>query len=146
MSKYYTPTIEEFHVGFEYEIKASFVKGKLTPYLKGESWKEEIFVIEDYYLVNRVLKEHSECIRVKYLDEDDFKELGFRLLGRSYPKTGDFVFYKNCGDFGFGITFSDYPILRCRIQKHSDATIFFGTIKNKSELKKVLEMLNIKHE
>ena len=66
MNKYYTPSIEEFHVGFECEIKI------------GDHWKN-IKAIEDIeeMLIYGIPKPNNS--RVKYLDKDDIESLGWEL-------------------------------------------------------------------
>lgn len=68
VSKFYTPTTEEFHIGFEYEIT------------NGYDWVKKTFSHEDFstflykHLDNAI---DQEQIRVKYLDEKDMTELGW---------------------------------------------------------------------
>lgn len=73
-NKYYTPTIEEFHTGFEYE---TFVEDK-------NIWSKETFYlnkshIDLVYFVSLIGKENVPKVRVKYLDKEDIESLGFRV-------------------------------------------------------------------
>jgi hypothetical protein len=140
-SKYYTPTINEFYVGFEYE------------YLSSTGWKKVIIKdSEDMcYLLFDIntdwLKDYEDIIRVKYLDKEDIESLEFICIGEANNKVEkEFQKFINDEDNylletsfdneltitfekGFGIT--------------NDYTLFQGIIKNKSELKKLLKQLDI---
>lgn len=137
-NKYYTPTIDEFYVGFEYEFKT----------LKG--WELRIFNSDDGGYYNNVCETKEGIsdgnIRVKYLDKEDIESFGFEYLddGKDVKKytcyiKGEFVLY----DYNY---YGDDNSEGIRIfksnPKYSDPT-FVGVIKNKSELKKLLNQLNI---
>lgn len=141
-NKYYTPSIEEFHVGFEYE--RSFHTG----------WETKIFddgfEDTDYsplYWVNWEL--HKGLIRVKYLDKEDIESLGFRY-DKTHPGTASDYFEYGSSEFSFEHAeyYMDYDSSTnyCRIYfsvLDGDSTVFAGTIKNKSELKVLLKQLGI---
>ena len=133
-NKYYTPKIEEFHVGFEYEV--------MNP--KRKLWSKEIFYLNkshiDIIQYVDIQDEFTENpIRVKYLDKEDIVSLGFECLE-----------YNNV----IGWTFNKYYIgyyrvvnsrdIKYTIIDKDDMIIFTGSIKNKSELKVLLKQLNIK--
>lgn len=148
--KYYTPVIEEFHVGFEYE-----------EYL-GE-WKKTQFVLSASKIENSIFdsmyEEGTKLIRVKYLDKEDIESCRWRDLKnleseKSHENThGDI--------FGFSVEFievgnlkfyhSKYKLrrstqthgLRIVISNDLQMDIFNGFIKNKSELKRIMKQLNI---
>ncbi len=122
MDKHYTPEIEEFHVGFEYEewdIRAEddFIKT----------------VVPEKGYVNHPYNE----VRVKYLDTEDIKSLGFEI-DADYKSINSVMFSKD-----------DYTILQSDITEilisdsFNETTLFNGRIKNKSELKKLLKQLGI---
>ena len=113
-NKYYTPSIEEFHVGFEYEIEepdGSYTKQELTV-------RDSLEFIDD----------HSSEFRVKYLDIDDIESLGFKES--EYKNTGCFILDKY-RLFWFGKPFISIDV----IFKNEYQIIFRGTIRNKSEFK-----------
>ena len=145
-NKYYTPSIEEFHVGFECEI---LDRGNNT-------WNNIILTYEilSQVLVFPLLNKHQgflsyierelneNNIRVKYLDKEDIEDLGFLVKVETK----------------FGIIFSNqlYSIILSKMKlnhievyltqpyiNESDGLTFSGTIKNKSELKVLLKQLNI---
>ncbi|MHA2182983.1 MAG: hypothetical protein ACXAAH_16305, partial [Promethearchaeota archaeon] len=77
--KYYTPTIEEFHVGFEYEYSVSGDEGTWeTTSLNGDFYEKEHEVT---YLPMRIrnsnTKIHAGRVRVKHLDREDIESFGF---------------------------------------------------------------------
>ncbi len=77
MSKYYTPELEEFHVGFEY-YHATFKDQELSKYIVDDSYdfstlKEEII---------------GEVVRVKYLDRKDIESLWGKINEWVIPKSG----------------------------------------------------------
>jgi hypothetical protein len=151
--KYYTPEIEEFHIGFEYEGRDqnnNWWKLDWTTANDMDGWQVDsegsriditkertnIFMVPDY-------------IRVKYLDKEDIESLGWK--------------YKYEGMFEIR-GFKDYAILEDSIVEPSRdnyyyitegiidfknkptgerKTIFEGTIKNKSELKRLMKQLGI---
>jgi hypothetical protein len=129
--KYYTPTIEEFYVGFEYE----------TDYLNDGKWIKREFSIDmasvffDYYYKDG---SETEC-RVKLLDIEDIKSLGW-----GYEKSRFFIdinnesyFLEECYN-----TINKYIISILFTQDRH--TLFEGNIKNKSELLKLMTQLGIK--
>ena len=143
MSKYYTPKIEDLHVGFEFELKSTFMIG-------GE-WKASTIRNPEDIVGLRLndIARNGE-VRVKHLDAEDIKSLDWihvtsSMMGTTYcirreretcVKEIDYVLDVNHDD---SITIS-------RILfdgKNTRAIIFDGVIKNKSELKKVLKMLGI---
>lgn len=137
-SKYYTPEIEEFCVGFEYEI---FQKGETynpdVMYLMAPKEDDEWYKFKypDPFLgynLDRMFKTYK--IRVKYLSKEDIESLGFNTEdnGECYNLQIGFDLY--------GL----YPWENNRIHITKDMkTLFDGIIKNKSELKKLLKQLQI---
>tara|TARA_R110002074_G_scaffold237241_1_gene409132 strand:- start:358 stop:819 length:462 start_codon:yes stop_codon:yes gene_type:complete len=137
-NKYYTPSIEEFHVGFELEL------------LTHSGWERA--TIEDgdeYYDI--VLAPGGEGVdnkRVKYLDREDIESLGWKLV-EEYARNDAyyFSFKKKHTELVLYPGFEETTVL---IQ-HGSATginskgypIFRGQLKNKSELKRLLKQLGI---
>jgi len=117
--KYYTPSIEEFHVGFEYESTTSPTK---------EDWyKAVINNVDDLYDVFS----YSNA-RVKHLDREDIESLGWavgRLPWQYFDGIHNLVYLKN----------NKYSINHIA----DEVCLFYGTIKNKSELKVLLKQLGI---
>ena len=133
LKKYYQPDISEFHVGFEYELVPPIgysIMNLNNPMEKWETkWATEfqkgVFGIKDVDPWGGLLAgiraaiEKEKC-RVKYLDKEDIESLKIP----SYIKINH-------------ILNNTYEIIG------TNARIFKGDIKNKSELKKLLKQLNI---
>ena len=142
VSKYYTPEIEEFHVGFEFEYKnhnSEWIKGNL----------------DGNPIINRELDEFDDDLmklahaitRVKHLDREDIESLGWEFI-KEYKEPGSY--YLEFKQRHTELTL--YPALEETMVfiEHESATgmfegypIFRGQIKNKSELKKLLKQLEI---
>lgn len=147
-SKYYTPKIKEISVGFECEKSfcGSFSLCKITEcdllYLTRDKWEDD------------GIKEDISIYRVKYLDEDDIVSLGFG------KQTTPNVFNDDEFIDGFTLTIDesneiflykdnlDVKIAKQTVYNQTtgnwtDELLFQGKIKNKSELKRLLEQLGI---
>lgn len=131
-NKYYYPEISEFHVGFECELT---VDNKNWKGLKFEAWDFSGLEIE---LLNNMY-------RVKYLDEKDILNLGFR-------KRKDNFYFHDKYNLMMNHSTED-GIVGLATSDPSKNTLFATTgqdpnkiprlkIKNKSELKKILEQLD----
>lgn len=121
-NKYYTPTIEEFHVGFEYEELWEVIG-------INEEWLKEIY--DEHDSIGTL----CETIRVKYLDKEDIESLGWNDIGSLWFENGDYKLRK-WKDQSLDIYF-EYA-------DKETIMIFRGDVKNKSELKKLMEQLNIR--
>ncbi len=143
--KYYTPTIEEFHLGFEYEEQ---VDG---------TWIERI-VRESIMYIDNTQKQfkgiafsiEKNPVRVKYLNREDIESCGWKQSGLN----DDTLFIrKNDRDFVFNINYGRPIIQELFIKDRGDGiempdhsktiTMFIGQIKNKSELQRIMKQLNI---
>ena len=123
-TKFYTPEIEEFHVGFEYEwnrkdSNESFQKGVI---IDGKQ-------IDDIY--NTVYD-----IRVKCLDMEDIVSLGWS----PYLINVNGFFFKLGSNSDIELSFMRQNGLTIRNYSYE---LFFGTIRNKSELKLLMKQLGI---
>lgn len=131
-NKYYTPTIEEFYFEFEYEE------------LIGEEWiPRPSFNIHDHCiadydgiiefdLYNLI---ENKKVRVKYLDQEDIESLGFKQDSLYSFRKNDWIIEVNLNELHIGKDTLDIYLV-------SDLR-FKGTIKNKSELVKLLKQLGI---
>jgi len=141
-NKYYTPEIEEFHVGFEYEVKVP----------EGKCWSKEIFHLNELHikLIKHVAIQDEfthRAIRVKYLDKDDIESLGWSYdhdMKESdeniYNKDNWMMLHENGK---ISITYRD-PCKNEEVMiKLRTTEVYNITIKNKSELKKLMKQLNI---
>lgn len=129
---YYTPEIEEFHIGFEYEwINTN----------EDDIWRPTIADLEDCYHACNNLNNNIEYLkyRVKYLDEEDIESLGWKYYKKGW-KDNSKVYRLNIS-IGYELYYRGAG--SCHITTSNGSILFEGNIKNKSELKKVLKMLNI---
>lgn len=118
-NKYYTPGVEEFHVGFDYQER-----------VENNIWKNKMYeTVDDFNLCYH----NNQHTRVKYLDKEDIESLGFKL-GRdntTYQKYSKGIII--LGHYG-----RDSIIISDQMGE-----LFDGYIKNKSELIKLLKQLTI---
>jgi hypothetical protein len=147
---YYIPTIEEFHVGFEYEIKIK------------DTWKlmntsvSSFSAISDYdgtsYLEEDLI---NNDIRVKYLDQSDIESLGWKLSNqydgawwewdKLIPDAEEM--WHPLGNWKYRLSLDENMKVHIDGRNPSNGgqtKKFNGTIKNKSELIKLMKQLDIK--
>ena len=122
-NKYYTPNLEEFCIGFEFE----------DSYGDGEYAKNSIDQLNVKDVISSFL-EKEVCIRVKYLDSEDIENLGFSQmqLPCDYVKNNYILYYN--------VNKNRVRILDLDIVNEGNA-VFNGIIRNKSELKRILKMI-----
>lgn len=153
--KYYTPSIEEFHVGFEYEIE------DIHDSLVDTTWRKQTYGFSDTAI--GIQEIGLKSMRVKYLDREDieschkehFKELKFVYDNNAEPIPGRtpyecptayllddqlytgqlWILYHFESD---GMVWIEY-VKDCGGQGY----LFKGTIKNKSELKRILKQIGV---
>ncbi len=131
-NKYYTPTIEEFHVGFECEIKRG---EEFEKYICKESILELSALAIDVNI--------NKSFRVKYLDREDIENCGWYF--KSKTPVGLDYFWSN--NHLHSIIFNPNTrrlVITVRDEgRKKDYTAFVGILNNKSELKKLMQQLNI---
>lgn len=134
-NKYYTPTIDEFCIGFEYEFKTS------------KDWEKKIVSWYDFssYSEDYIKKEiEYNRVRVKYLDKEDIENLKYKFedynsLNLTNSALSNDNKIKIRVFWNADLKFRENLI---RITKN-DGQIFLGNIKNKLELVKLLKQLNV---
>lgn len=138
-NKYYTPELHEFHIGFQYEAKSN---GNYVYINKHDepNWKLQTFsggfLNDEGSEVDAIEKElKNNNIRVKHLDREDIESFGFvkHKTIDNYWKLNEHVLRLKNSKISIYI-YDEYTI---------DRLIFEGTIKNKSELRKLMQQLNI---
>ncbi len=130
--KFYTPTIEDFHVGFECEI------------FENEKWNNHTLHKGDLNGLFYYKTLHQNNLRVKYLDQQDLESLGWNFEGKN-GFTINKKFWLDLYDkdkFSCNIHIEEGSSLGTFEMEEVD-TLFHGTIKNKSELKKLMQQLGI---
>lgn len=129
--KYYTPTTEEFYIGFECEIYDDDDK----------TW--DIVYVDTQPALCDITGLHLD-IRVKYLDRSDIEDLGFTI------KTTSYGIYYIKGEYKIEYSWNkkliisqQNKLLKTESFENEGNILFIGDVKNKSELKVLLKQLNI---
>ena len=138
-SKYYTPSIDEFFVGFEYEM--------YNPEL--QIWESKVIKNSEhlcYFLFNSNNKTWREdckdVVRVKHLDESDIESLGWiDISNEDSPFDLKSYTYKTYILIRDNLT--NIKIFKMDLNKDFRGELFQGTIKNISELRKLLKQIGI---
>ena len=159
-SKYYTPDIEEFRVGFEYEKKHDDVERYLS---KGVVWSIQKYGYDSTRLYKLVCQIQNKDIRVKYLDRADIEELGYKLI-KERANPDEKIYPNYIGVFHFSNEDQEKLFTQISMYLYTDGTsdlkvaqyertsnttkqrsgpIFEGIVKNKSELKVLLKQLGL---
>lgn len=128
-SKYYTPELEEFHIGFEYEVK-------------NRIWDKVISTEDiDYDSIDYHLS--YKDIRTKYLNQEDIESLGWELGENN-------TYHLNNWSLKYWDKKNKISIIIRDPSKNDDSllqnimtSVNFLNIKNKSELKKLMTQLNV---
>ena len=141
---YYKPSIEEFHVGLEYLCRPkTFMTPSEYPYTKS------------VWLGNNSLITEFECsdLRVKFLNDDDLLELGWKTAhSPSYVIDDQSILLHSIGEepkwFNLEKDGELIVITVCTIYNDvsgnwTQESVFKGRIKNKSELKRLMQQLEI---
>lgn len=144
MSKYYTPQIEEFYIGFEYEYKNSHISSNGEWY---DSWElKTLESFKDLYdFIDGTLLDIQQDIRVKHLDREDIEECGWWFDDENGNRAeieggGYILFIQNNRDI---LIKQEYKYNRKENYYIGFNTLFDGTIKNKSELKRIMKIVGI---
>lgn len=135
--KYYTPEITEFHVGFEFETREHVINTSWQK--KTADWQELDIVFDDF--------EHDEnyksIYRVKYLDKEDIESLGWVRDNVRFDELTKQVYGKNNWVLVHDSELRKVHIYANGITESESINIFIGFVKNKSELIKLMKMLEI---
>lgn len=157
VSKFYTPEIEEFCPGFEFEILTTDGKEKMK-WFKVMYGIDPITSTDDSFATNMSRFQFlidNEAIRVKHLDEKDMIDLGWTLSGVGdiyHPLTKIFS-QKVENGFNTGVLYhvSIAPNMPASLLLDWEIYSSYGQsngrmglhIKNKSEFEKLFKKLNI---
>ena len=126
-NKYYTPELEEFHVGFEFE--SNYVLFQKP----NEEWSKCTFSTDNLWFWDSYVHDaYKNEFRVKYLDEEDVESLEFKPDGKIYKDK-----------WGNTIELTGYPNYDCKIVLVYSSRKFEGKIKNLSEFKKILKQVGL---
>jgi hypothetical protein len=159
---YYTPTLQDLHYGFEFEYKSkddNWIKVTLDTWNR-PSKENHLKYFTEYDLL-RTLNHQDQackyadltCIRVKFLDQSDIESLGWKYVKDLCPGDGGQRWFDLFLKDETTLCFGTKLIIRINSKvcsyglldnmKPGDI-VFSGDIKNKSELIKLQQQLNIK--
>lgn len=127
--KYYTPVVEEFYVGFEYEyltVDSKWIKDTFM------SIKPEDTEQMDFSTIESILKKCPTELRVKYLDKEDILSLAWEQGKLPYQFFDGIHMLVVLDHHRISITHTA-----------DDQCLFYGEIKNKSELRILMKQLGI---
>jgi hypothetical protein len=128
-NKYYTPEIEEFHVGFEYEVNY------------GENrWVEEKLHSKPQVVTLPYM--NLENIRVKHLDKEDIESLGWEFHQQDHSRCLSSFWNKKNNFLRLTLKYKN-SIPYVSIYHYEGWETPDMKIKNKSQLKKLLKQLDI---
>lgn len=142
--EYYTPTkadliygleFEETHNGFDWTKKVA----DDDLYMGMEEWSGDMFdlIICSFY---QPASDDSHRVRVKYLDESDIEAIG-GILSHEEKGNPNKMYYFGKNSLVYNCT-NRWCIITIRNdERQEDYTAYVGTIKNKSELKRIFENL-----
>lgn len=136
MEKYYTPRIEEFHDGFEFEYNV--YNEEIDEFTN--MWEKSKFDSRSGLGHDMTHFLNDGQVRVKYLDQEDIESLGWKY-NNDYNEGK--VFKKFTNDKYYVLYFKDNIIEIDYLNNAFENGVFKGTIKNKSELKNLLKQLQI---
>lgn len=142
--KYYTPELEEFHIGFRYELKES-----------RDKWYRHVLDADDYITHAGVDYNHFEenmihyrlegHIRVKHLDRKDIEELGWKY--REGRKIQDSFVIEGRGSSGHWILWLNEKKGTISIWDCVKELCFYPIsgvkVKNYNELKTIMKQIGI---
>lgn len=137
--KYYTPKIEEFHVGFEYEVKLN----------SGEWVKYTLTTLSELNFEDWSLKQND--VRVKHLDTEGLESLGWNVSNFTYTKINNDIeyYYEMILKFSdithtFEIKCTQTDLKAIYLLPPTPFTIYLGeSPSNKSELKNLMLKLRM---
>jgi hypothetical protein len=145
MEKYYTPELEEFHNGFEYEAHEESVHSK--KWFKKTYYGDSFLMNFKHDSIEFIQEFKKDLLRVKYLDSEDISSLGWKhgLMGIGDGHEIDASVF-HAEHYEYIMTYADRHFIQIEqktIGTDKKMYVFAGYIKNKSELKKLMQMIGI---
>lgn len=150
-NKYYTPDITEFHPGFEFEFKETFMDGtvKTQEDFDKHEWKTDEVKIGDLPYIERALSGRNAMnnlcgIRVKHLDRADLESEGWIFTeqeGHTFINFKKIIRYR-CDKVQCKLNYV-FATSWVLIWLLDEKTLFAGRIKNISELRRLQKQLGI---
>lgn len=142
MAEYYVPEKSEFHEGFIFEYREE---------ISSDEWNELEFKqvmfdgehgLDWFKSSGHKLIPTMEHFRVKHLDHDDIIELGGELMHEEHYNHNKLFHLEN-----HSVILNPkngWCVITVRSkERQEDYTAFVGTIKNKSELRRILKQVGV---
>lgn len=139
--KYYTPSLDEFRLGFEYEIFEDF------DHYPTKEWHKQVYGKdganpEDFGYITQSNIE-NKTVRVKFFSHQDLVELGFKESGDEPEERFDSYNGNTAIQLYFDDKFHDDNVgVGITIYKDS-CVVFNGYVKNKFEMKRLIAQLKL---
>jgi hypothetical protein len=153
---YYTPALDEFHVGFIYEEHTRSLKERINEAAIPVYAERRIETAEQLtHALSLLTNDFIPKLRVKCLDKEDLESLGYMRYSKTAVDWYDANVYINAPIYrGHKI---NYVFIQHSVKEHwiklivrfsSDNTdvLFEGIIKNKSEFIRLLNQLSLIEE
>lgn len=129
MEKHYVPDPSEFHIGFEYRLEID-----IFDMYGNRGWSNVV--------MDRLTRSTSPSL-VKYLDRQDIESLGWYYKNTSEEGYEYFLSFNLIHSILYSMKLKQAVITIWDEEKEEDYTAFVGYVKNKSELKKLIQQLGI---
>jgi len=139
-TKYYTPTLEEFHVGFEFEILERNTNAWIRLTFNEYSSLSDVYTTTGHNKFSAIEAIKNNNLRVKCLDKEDIESLGFVL---EVVPCGEDTEFDELGIRKINETAYYGSFYTKEITQNIEICRIIFTIKNKSELKKLLQQIQI---
>jgi len=141
-NKYYTPEIEEFHIGFEFEKYDNRPAIYKENDFKPTNWHKHTYNLTSIRLSQLDTHLYNKTLRVKYLDREDIESCGFDTEdnGECYCMIDTFDLY---GLYPWEWDKGIKNLYKITLNRE---TLYRGVIKNISELKVLLKQLDVYNE
>lgn len=143
MNRYYTPDIEEFHVGFEY---ATYWNDNKLRHPFGY-WRENIFSQDDLQNAQSwALRLKRGDFKVRFLERSDIESSEWYYKGGQMIKGGKSYFSNQNNTIGITLRpdfykdhHSSVHIYELKPEGGIRDTIFSGKVKNRTKFKEIIE-------
>lgn len=154
-NNYYTPNIEEFCIGFDYE---AYVRGSNG----SESWNWQKYTCSTEQVIQftNIIKRYnssddiSNVFRAKYLDGDDIMSFGFEIANDEGNTYKSLKRLRGLGSGDDRTLFIQHDVFKAhngetcintwvwwQENRGTEITVFEGKLKNKSEFRKLLKQI-----
>jgi hypothetical protein len=145
---YYTPKVEEFHIGFEFEVHINTGFRPTDHFKEGEEWTKTTW---DYFDCMDTATVDPNDYRVKHLDRYDAESLGWEhdynlepIQNRETDPTFEGYSIEDGNKIFMLYLFNDGEVwIELVIGNAGHGFIFKGKLQNKSELRRLMIQLGI---